>query len=186
MDFHAQSRSPRRFRRRLVRSGSRIGRCPVGRRSWRKPGVGHAERQPCCEMEIVPSLHSNLADAASATAAGFPARRFARVRVPAPRASPKGRSLRTRDRSRQQCLSAFDGFRTTAAADTDGARCPECPLSIQRPGVIRISRAQGRVFDPEPETRRAATSKVSRIGAIVQSNQYIMMTYQETRERDFA
>jgi hypothetical protein len=46
--------------------GARSAGCPGGSRA-----CAMLTRQPCCEVEIVPSLHSNLAGAASATGASF-------------------------------------------------------------------------------------------------------------------
>jgi hypothetical protein len=46
--------------------GVRSADCPGGSRA-----CAMLTRQPCCEVEIVPSLHSNLAGAASATGAVF-------------------------------------------------------------------------------------------------------------------
>jgi hypothetical protein len=52
-----------------------VGRELEGARSVDCPGGSRAcamlTRQPCCEVEIVPSLHSNLAGAVSATGAVF-------------------------------------------------------------------------------------------------------------------
>ena len=102
-------------------------------------------RQPVCENEIVPSLHSNLGDAASATGAGLAATAACcgagacATGFSNEEAQPAHQTESNKTRSIRICISVR---KATPAGPTRLARSaandqPVSCLSIQRTGMIR-------------------------------------------------
>jgi len=78
-------------------------------------------RQPDCEVEIVPSLHSNLAGAASATGAAFSSTAVCwGVGAGAADFSDKAQPAHHREIKTAMPIRIWGSFRTTSAADADG------------------------------------------------------------------